>query len=96
VRCALHGADPNWGRIVAALGVSDADVDFDRLAIDIGGVPVVRAGVGVPGTEGPASRAATAHEVAVSIDLGLGPGRARVWGSDLSPDYVRANSEYTT
>jgi glutamate N-acetyltransferase/amino-acid N-acetyltransferase len=96
VRCALHGADPNWGRLVAALGACGADVEVDRLAIDLGGVPLVRDGCAVPGIDGEAARAATADEVHVRIDLGLGAGYAVVYGSDLSADYVRANAEYTT
>jgi glutamate N-acetyltransferase/amino-acid N-acetyltransferase len=95
VRCALHGADPNWGRIVAALGVCGADVDPDRLAIDLGGIPVVRGGIGATGASA-AAAAAAADEVAFRIDLGLGTGAAVVWGSDLSPAYVLANAEYTT
>jgi glutamate N-acetyltransferase / amino-acid N-acetyltransferase len=96
VRCALHGADPNWGRLVAALGACGADVDVERLAIDLGGVPLVRDGCAMPGIDGEAARAATADEVRVRIDLGLGGGHAVVYGSDLSTDYVRANAEYTT
>jgi glutamate N-acetyltransferase/amino-acid N-acetyltransferase len=97
VRCALHGADPNWGRIVAALGRVDVDVDFDRLAIDVGDVELVRGGVAVDGAAAEAAgRAAAADEVPFHIDLGRGRGTALVLGSDLSPAYVRANSEYTT
>lgn len=97
VRCALHGADPNWGRIVAALGRIEVDVDFGRLTIDIGEVALVRAGVAVDDRPpASASVAAAADEVPFRIDLGLGRGSAVVFGSDLSPDYVRANSEYTT
>ncbi len=97
VRCALHGADPNWGRIVAALGRVDVDVDFDRLAIDVGDVRLVRDGVAVDGRAAAAAGvAAAADEVPFRIDLGRGRGAAVVLGSDLSPDYVRANSEYTT
>ncbi len=96
VRCALHGADPNWGRIVAALGVCGAVVDGDRIAIDLGGVPLVRDGMAVPGAAAAAGVAARADEVHVRIDLGLGAAAATIWGSDLSTDYVIANAEYTT
>jgi glutamate N-acetyltransferase / amino-acid N-acetyltransferase len=97
VRCALHGADPNWGRIVAALGVCGAEVDPDRIGIDLGGIPLVRDGVAAGGDgAAAAAAAAAADEVAFRIDLGLGPGAALVWGSDLSPAYVAANAEYTT
>jgi glutamate N-acetyltransferase/amino-acid N-acetyltransferase len=97
VRCALHGADPNWGRIVAALGVCGVELDPDRLGIDIGDVAVVRDGVAVAGAEQAAGAAAAADEVHVRIDLALrGDGTATIWGSDLSPTYVLLNSEYTT
>jgi glutamate N-acetyltransferase/amino-acid N-acetyltransferase len=95
VRCALHGADPNWGRIMAALGVSGADVDPARIGIDLGGIPIVRDGVAA-GDPDRCAKAAAADEVQFRIDLGLGDGSAVVWGSDLSPEYVRANAEYTT
>jgi glutamate N-acetyltransferase/amino-acid N-acetyltransferase len=96
VRCALYGADPNWGRIVAALGVCGVDLDTDRVAIDLGGVPLVRDGVAVAGAAAAAGVAAEAAEVHVRIDLASGPGSAVIYGSDLSTQYVLNNSEYTT
>jgi len=96
VRCALHGADPNWGRIVAALGRCGADVDPARIAIDLGGVALARQGCAVAGAQAAAAEAAAAAEVAVRIDLGIGSASAVVYGSDLSADYVRANAEYST
>jgi glutamate N-acetyltransferase/amino-acid N-acetyltransferase len=98
VRCALHGADPNWGRIVAALGVCGSYVDADRIGIALGGIPIVRGGVGTAADRDAAAirMAAAADVVDVRIDLGLGDGAAVIWGSDLSPTYVIANSEYTT
>lgn len=96
VRCALNGADPNWGRIVAALGVADVDIDIDRLSIAIGGATVFRGGTGVPGAQAAAARAAAAPVVEVRVDLALGDGRAEVYGSDLGHAYVSLNAEYTT
>ena len=58
VRCALYGADPNWGRIVAALGVCGVDLDTDRISIDLGGVPLVRDGIAVAGAAAAAGEAA--------------------------------------
>jgi glutamate N-acetyltransferase / amino-acid N-acetyltransferase len=96
VRCALYGADPNWGRMVAALGVCGVDLDTDRIAIDLGGVPLVRDGIAVEGAAAAAGVAAEAPEVHVRIDLGSGPASAVIYGSDLSTQYVLNNSEYTT
>ncbi len=96
VRCALHGGDPNWGRIVAALGVCGAAVNVDRIAIAIGDVAIVSGGVFVEGATDRCVEQAAADEVRFSIDLGIGDGSATVWGSDLSPAYVACNAEYTT
>lgn len=96
VRCALHGADPNWGRMLAALGASGADVAPDRIDLWIGGVQLVAAGAGLPGAEDEAREALTSAEVSVRIGLGQGDGTAFVYASDLSPEYVRINSEYST
>jgi len=96
VKCALHGGDPNWGRILAALGAAGVHVDPDRVAVAVGGVPIVAEGSGLHGAETAAREALAGNEVAVDIDLGLGVGRAKVIASDLSPDYVEFNSGRTT
>lgn len=96
VRCALHGGDPNWGRVIAALGAAGG-VDAQRIAISIDGIDLCRNGAAVPIADpGAVDAAAAADEVRFRIDLGLGDGTAVVWGSDLSTDYVRLNAEYTT
>ncbi len=96
VRCALHGSDPNWGRMLAALGASGADVAPERIDLWIDGVQLVAAGAGLPGAEEEARGALTADEVSVRIGLGQGDGTAFVYASDLSAEYVRINSEYST
>jgi glutamate N-acetyltransferase / amino-acid N-acetyltransferase len=96
VRCALHGADPNWGRILMALGASTAEVAPDRIDLWIDGVQLVSAGAGIEGAEEDAREALGAPEVSVRIGLGQGDGTAIVYASDLSQEYVRINSEYST
>lgn len=97
VRCALHGGDPNWGRIVAALGAAGPAIDPDRIAIAIGGIELCRDGVAVPVTDASAlDRAAALDLVEADIAVGDGPGTWAVWGSDLSHAYVELNAEYTT
>jgi glutamate N-acetyltransferase/amino-acid N-acetyltransferase len=96
VRCALHGADPNWGRILMALGASTAEVAPDRIDLWIDGVQLVAAGAGIDGAEENAREALGASEVSVRIGLGQGDGTAIVYASDLSQEYVRINSEYST
>ena len=97
VKTAINGADPNWGRIMMALGKSPARVAPDRVAIVIGDEPLVEKGMLKSG-----ARLDRIHEVmgraeyAVTIDLGLGRGEDRVWTSDLSEEYVRINAKYTT
>ncbi len=96
VKCALHGADPNWGRILAALGAAGIVIDPARVAVSIGGVPVVAHGMGVVGSDAPAALALAQDDVEVAIDLGLGAGSATVISSDLSPGYVAFNAGVTS
>jgi glutamate N-acetyltransferase/amino-acid N-acetyltransferase len=97
VKTAINGADPNWGRIMMALGKGAAKVAPDRIAIAIGGEPLIEKGMLRPG-----ARLDRIHEVmggpsyTIAIDLGLGRGEDRVWTSDLSEEYVRLNAKYTT
>ncbi|MGI9116216.1 MAG: bifunctional glutamate N-acetyltransferase/amino-acid acetyltransferase ArgJ, partial [Gaiellales bacterium] len=96
VRCALNGGDPNWGRIIAALGVAGERVDPERIAISIGGHLLCRDGAAVEGVEQALVDAAAAEStVEIAIDLGVGDGSAVVWASDLSKLYVELNAEYT-
>jgi glutamate N-acetyltransferase/amino-acid N-acetyltransferase len=96
VKTMLHGGEPNWGRVVAAVGYSGAEVDERRLAVWFGDVPVVRGGVGVEGVFQQAAAALRKPEVLLRVDLGLGSGRARVWTCDLGEEYVRINGSYIT
>jgi glutamate N-acetyltransferase / amino-acid N-acetyltransferase len=96
VKCALHGGDPNWGRILAALGAAGVHLDPDRVAVAVGGVPIVRGGAGLEGRMLEARHHLSKDEVEVEISLGLGGGNATVIASDLSPGYVQFNSASTT
>jgi glutamate N-acetyltransferase/amino-acid N-acetyltransferase len=96
VKCALHGGDPNWGRILAALGAAGVHLDPDRVAVAVGGVPIVHGGAGVEGRMLEARQHLSKDEVEVEISLGLGGGNATVIASDLSPGYVQFNSASTT
>jgi glutamate N-acetyltransferase/amino-acid N-acetyltransferase len=92
VRSSFYGADPNWGRIVGALGEVDEEVDFDDVAIAFAGTTVARSGVGVT-VDDDAVSADMAGDFGVTISVGKGPGTARVFTTDLTPDYVRFNAE---
>ena len=96
VKTAIHGADPNWGRILAAAGRSGARVDQSRASVRIGGVAVFDRGAPRPLDGDTVRRVFQRSEIAIDIDLGLGDGIAKAWGTDLSAEYVRINAEYTT
>ena len=97
VKCAFNGADPNWGRIMMALGKSPARVVGERVAIAIGDEPLVERGVLRADVRMDRVREVMGRrEYAVSIDLGLGRGEDHMWTSDLSEEYVRINAKYTT
>lgn len=101
VKTALFGCDPNWGRIVAAAGRSGAEVDPGKITLSIsaaGGdeVFLVRDGKIVDGVLAEAEEAMRAEELLIILDLGLGDGRGRAFGCDLSYDYVKINADYTT
>lgn len=96
VKTMLHGGEPNWGRVAAALGRAGVTIVEERLAIDFGEVPVVRGGVGVEGVAEAAAAALRREEVVLAIDLGLGAGCAEVWTCDLGSRYVALNGRYLT
>jgi glutamate N-acetyltransferase / amino-acid N-acetyltransferase len=96
VKTAIHGADPNWGRIIAAAGRSGARVDDRKASIRIGALDVFRAGTPVKFDPGALRAAFSEKEIAIELSLGLGSGSAVAWGTDLSAEYVRINADYTT
>jgi glutamate N-acetyltransferase/amino-acid N-acetyltransferase len=96
VKTALHGGEPNWGRILAALGRSGVEMNEETTDVSFGALDVVRAGLGVPGVWDAAAAALEEKEVSIRIRLAVGNGAAKVWTSDLSEEYVRINGSYTT
>lgn len=97
VKTALAGEDPNWGRIVAAVGKSGERADRDRLSIHIGGFPVARNGQVVPDyDETPVAQHMRGKKVFLEVDIGIGRGRAVVWTCDLTHAYIDINGSYRT
>jgi glutamate N-acetyltransferase/amino-acid N-acetyltransferase len=96
VKAAVHGGDPNWGRIVCALGYSGADLAIDRLDLKIAGLTVFTRGAGQPVDLDAVRAAFEQPEIMIHAELGLGEGAAEAWGCDLSEEYVRINADYTT
>lgn len=93
LKCAIHGEDPNWGRVLAALGTTSAAFDPDRIGVDFNGVPVCRDGAAMP-VEPVVDLSPL--EVAIDIDLNHGGATATLWTNDLTAMYVHENSAYST
>jgi glutamate N-acetyltransferase/amino-acid N-acetyltransferase len=97
VKTAVHGADPNWGRIVAAAGRSGVTFDVDRATVHVGGILLFEHGLPHDDAAPRAADHLTQKNVTVDMDLGTGGGgRATVWTCDLSAEYVKINGEYRT
>ncbi len=94
VKTAIHGAGANWGRIMAAVGYSGAEVQPDRVTVRIGPVVVAERGIQSGGPERleQAGEHLMGQDVRVAVDLGLGRGSATVWTCDLSEEYVKENA----
>jgi glutamate N-acetyltransferase/amino-acid N-acetyltransferase len=96
VKSAVHGNDPNWGRVIAAVARSGVPVDEERTSLTWQGVRVFEAGAPVPFDKQALSALTQAAEVRIEVDLGVGNTVATAWGCDLSAEYVKINAEYTT
>jgi glutamate N-acetyltransferase/amino-acid N-acetyltransferase len=95
VKTAIAGEDPNWGRIVMAIGKAGEKADRDRLSIAIGGIPITENGQLVPGyDEAPVARHMKGDEIDLAVDVGVGRGRATVWTCDLTHGYITINADY--
>jgi glutamate N-acetyltransferase/amino-acid N-acetyltransferase len=96
VKTAFAGADPNWGRILAAAGRSGVVFDFERVDIWLAGIPVCRRGREHPFNERVAHEKMLAKNVPIVVDLRSGRGRARMWTCDFTQEYVHINASYRT
>lgn len=95
VKTAIAGEDPNWGRIVMAVGKSGAKADRDKLSIRFGDVTVAENGWVAPGyKEEDGAAVMRKPEIEIGIDLGLGSRTARVWTCDLTARYIAINADY--
>ena len=97
VKTAAFGGDPNWGRILAAVGRAPVDdLDVHRVDVTLGDIALVASGEPVRFDETAAAAAMSGDEIRIGIGLGRGMAAETVWTSDLSCDYVRINADYRT
>lgn len=95
VKTALFASDPNWGRILAAVGRSGVEFELDKIQIYLDDVCIVsNGGRDAAYTEEQGQRVMNQSEILIRIDLNTGDHQARIWTSDLSYDYVKINAEY--
>jgi glutamate N-acetyltransferase/amino-acid N-acetyltransferase len=96
VKLAMHGNDPNWGRIVSAAGFAGVPFDPARCVLKMQGIPMFRAGQPLKFDRAQVSRALHAKEVNIDLDCRQGTGEAKLWTCDLSKDYITINADYHT
>ncbi|MFC1933772.1 bifunctional glutamate N-acetyltransferase/amino-acid acetyltransferase ArgJ [Chloroflexota bacterium] len=96
VKAAIHGGDPNWGRIIAAVGQSGVEAVESKIDLYIGDVGVLKGGNPLPFSVQDTVRILKQNEVPISLHLNLGTASATAWGCDLSEEYVTINSQYMT
>jgi glutamate N-acetyltransferase/amino-acid N-acetyltransferase len=96
VKCAVHGGDPNWGRIICAVGSAGVRLNQGKLSCKIGGITVFRNGAPVRFDEKKASSIISQPQHTITVDLGAGKQSDFCYGCDLSAEYVKINAEYRT
>ena len=95
VKTAIFGADPNWGRIIAALGRAGLPLHPNRIVIAFNGLPIVKDGKGLgPRVEGQIQKIMRRPSITISVSLGMGNGSSTIWTTDLTYDYIKINASY--
>jgi glutamate N-acetyltransferase/amino-acid N-acetyltransferase len=93
VKTALFGSDPNWGRVLAAVGMAPVELDPDRISVQFNGTPVCVNGTGAPGAR---EVDLSGSDITVVVELGVGVADATIRTTDLSHAYVEENSAYSS
>ena len=98
VKTAFFGEDPNWGRVVCAVGYAETEkpIDPDKFTVAFGGIPVYADGVGVCKDPDALKKVMAEHDITIDIDLNMGEEQVTVWTCDMSYEYVKINGEYHT
>ena len=96
VKTAFFGEDPNWGRVICAVGYAGILMEPEKTVVKFGGIPVYANGLGVDFDEEKLRGIMAEHDIVIDIDMGLGDAEATVWTCDFSYEYVKINGEYHT
>jgi glutamate N-acetyltransferase/amino-acid N-acetyltransferase len=96
VKTAIHGGDPNWGRLVAVAGRAGVAFELDRAMVTIGTTVLFRNGRPFDEAAPQAAAYLKGRDISVGVDLGAGDASSTVWTCDLSAEYVRINADYRT
>ena len=96
VKTAFFGEDPNWGRVICAVGYAGVPMDPEKTVVSFGGIPVYAHGVGANADKDALAKAMAEHDIVIDIDLADGPEEATVFSCDFSYEYVKINGEYHT
>ncbi|MBR0359689.1 MAG: bifunctional glutamate N-acetyltransferase/amino-acid acetyltransferase ArgJ [Clostridia bacterium] len=98
LKCAMFGADANWGRVLCAIGYAEAEFDINKVDVDfrssVGVLPVCRNGAGIPFSEELAKEILSEEDIFIDVNLNLGNAEAKAWGCDLTYEYVKINGDY--
>ena len=96
VKTAFFGEDPNWGRVICAVGYAGVPMNPETTVVKFGGIPVYAHGVGADYDEAALKKVMGEHDIVIDIDMGMGTQEATVWTCDFSYEYVKINGEYHT
>ena len=96
VKTAFFGEDPNWGRVICAVGYAGVPMNPQTTVVKFGGIPVYAHGVGAACDEEALRQVMAEHDIVIDIDMGAGSEEATVWTCDFSYEYVKINGEYHT
>ena len=96
VKTAFFGEDPNWGRVICAVGYSGVKMSPEKTVVKFGDIPVYAHSIGAEYNAEELKKVMSAHDIVIDIDLGEGDSEATVWTCDLSYEYVKINGEYHT
>ena len=96
VKTMIAGGDPNWGRVASSIGASGVDIKSDKVSIYFGKALVMKSGAGTKCSKKRLKGIFNKKEIEITIDLHVGSSFCKMWTCDLTDEYVRINSEYST